>query len=246
MRSPPGVALPGAVQRREVDAQVALVAVALVAGVGGDVEGHDLADDHGVARSVDGLPDPTDVAVRGVVVGERNMRDPDDRVRHVLVGERFSDGVDHVDAEPVDPPVEPEPEHIELRFGEIVVLPVDVGLLGQEQVEVVPARRLVELPRRAAVGERGRPVRGRPTVGARVCPDEPVALGIVCRGDGVDEPPVRRRDVVGDEVDDAPQPGVVEGPKQRVEVVHVAEDRVDTAVVADVVAVVEHGRLVER
>ena len=52
--------------------------------------------------------------------------------------------------------------------------------------------------------------------------------------------------VVGHQVDDDLQPAGVGGGDQRVEVRERAEQRIDVAVVADVVAEVRHGRGIER
>ena len=59
------------------------------------------------------------------------------RVRRV-VGQAgvLADAVDDVDAEPVDAPVEPEPQDAVHGLDHLGVGPVEVGLLGEEQVEV--------------------------------------------------------------------------------------------------------------
>ena len=74
------------------------------------------------------------------------------------VGQRgvLGDHVDDVHAEAVDPAVEPPAHHRVDRLPDLRVLPVEVGLLAREQVQVVLAGRLVELPRRA--GEERAPV----------------------------------------------------------------------------------------
>ena len=76
------------------------------------------------------------------------------RVADGAVGQRgvLGDEVDDVHAEAVDPAVQPPAHHLVDRLADLRVLPVEVGLLAREQVQVVLAGRLVELPRRA--GER--------------------------------------------------------------------------------------------
>lgn len=77
---------------------------------------------------------------------------------HRPVGEpgHLGDEVDDVHPETVDPPVQPATHHRVHGVPDGGVLPVEVGLLAREEVEVVLAGRLVELPRRA--GEEGLPV----------------------------------------------------------------------------------------
>jgi hypothetical protein len=83
----------------------------------------------------------------------------------------------HVDPEAVDAPIEPEAGHIEHRASDRWIAPVQIGLLGQEAVEVVLAADVVEGPWRRT--EHGQPAVGRRAVGLRVAPDEPIALPTV-------------------------------------------------------------------
>ena len=93
-----------------------------------------------------------------------------------------------IETEAVHPPAQPEAERVEHRRPGLVVAPVDVGLFGQEGMEVVLAGVLVEGPGRAA--EDRDPVVGRRAVGCRVLPHVPVALGVVTGGPGLQEPAV--------------------------------------------------------
>lgn len=148
-----------------------------------------------------------------------------------------------IDAEAVDAPVQPEPQcTVEVR-ADLGVAPVPVGLFGREHVQVPLARAAVRLghpaPGRAA--EHGVPVVGR--LGAVRSPPvgevEPGPGGTARRrGQRLTEPGVLAGAVVGDDVEqhlDAQPPG---GRHQPVELGEVAEERVDVAVVGDVVAVV--------
>jgi hypothetical protein len=49
-----------------------------------------------------------------------------------ILAERMGD----VDAKAVNPPVEPEAEHVVHRLRDLWVIPVEVGLLGKERVQV--------------------------------------------------------------------------------------------------------------
>jgi hypothetical protein len=101
----------------------------------------------------------------------------------------LGDEVDDVHPEAVDTAVEPPAHHVVDGRAHLGVLPVEVGLLAVEQVQVVLPAPLVPLPRRAAeerapvvrlraVAARLGPVAGIASV-ASVSPDVPVVLGVV-------------------------------------------------------------------
>ncbi len=175
---------------------------------------------------------------------------------HLAVGQRavgrdvLGDEVDDVHAEAVDAAVEPPPHHRVDRLADVGVLPVEVRLLGVEQVQVVRARGLVEPPR-AAPEERA-PVRRLGARGARLhalargAPPVPVAPRALRGRARLDEPRVLVARVVDDEVHDELHPARVQPLDQGVEVCERPEQRVDVLVVADVVAVVRLRRPVHR
>ena len=148
-----------------------------------------------------------------------------------------------VQPEPVDPSAEPEPERVEHGFLQCRVPPVQVGLAGQEAVQVVLAGVVVIRPGRAA--EHRDPVVGLGSVGRRVPPYIPVALGVVTGRTRLHKPGVRGRGMVGNPVDDHPKAELMCPPYQGVEVVEAAEDRVHIHVVGHVVSEVGHRRPVE-
>ena len=177
---------------------------------------------------------------------------PVDEVRHAVAVDRavgdhaigeggiLRDEVDDVEAKSVDTPVDPPPHHVVHGRPDVGVLPVEIGLLAGEQVEVVLAARLVELPRRAA--EDGAPVVG---FGARVAaahartwwpPPVPVASMRAGGRPRLDEPGVLVGSVVDDDVGDQSQAAPVDLGDELVELLDRAEQGVDGPVVADVVA----------
>ena len=64
------------------------------------------------------------------------------RLRQVLADRAlpFVEVRDGVEAEPVQPEVEPEAQHVEHRLLHLGVVEVEVGLVGEEAVPVVGAR----------------------------------------------------------------------------------------------------------
>ncbi len=165
------------------------------------------------------------------------------RERRVL-GHRVGD----VDAEPVDAAVEPEPQDVVERLGDLRTCPVEVRLLGREEVQV--PRRLLPV----AVG--GQPLPGRPAedgppvvrgVGTAgpVAGAEPVPVALDRAGAGREGPPKPRmlvRGVVGDQVQDDPQAEAMDLGDEGLRLGEIAEEGGDVAVVGDVVAAVGERR----
>src|SRR5207302_2581619 len=85
--------------------------------------------------------------------------------------------IDGVDAKAVDAAVEPEARGVEQRILNRTIVDVEVGLLGQEIVQIILAATRVPGPRRAA--EHRLPVIRRRTVRLGIGPNVPVGLGII-------------------------------------------------------------------
>ena len=145
-----------------------------------------------------------------------------------------------VDAEAGHAAVPPEAHDVVEGAAHAVVPPVQVGLLGEEVVQVVLPRRRVEGPRRAA--EAAHPVVGGRAVGLGVGPHVPVASGPVDRRARLHEPPVVVARVVGDEVEQHLDADPARRRDDLVEVVHGPVLGEHGAVVGDVVAPVGVGR----
>ena len=164
MRARHAPRLPRHRQRLEVEGEVQLVAVAEV---GRDQLGLgevDLADHHAVAGVlVEHGANAAQQRVRAlVVVRADDVEVAADDVGLRDVGQRgvLADEVHDVGAEAVDAAVQPEAQHVVHRLDDLRVVPVEVGLLGQEGVQVPLLGGLVPRPRGAAAEGR-RPVVGR-------------------------------------------------------------------------------------
>lgn len=153
-------------------------------------------------------------------------------------------GVEDVEAEAGDPALQPEAHDAQARGPDLRVVPVEVGLLGQERVEVVLTGLLVQRPRGAA--EERAPVVRRAPAARRVAPDVPVAPRVDPVRARLLEPRVQVGRVVEDEVEDHVDAAAPRLGDQPVEVLVGAERGVDRAVVGDVVADVAPGRDVDR
>ena len=150
---------------------------------------------------------------------------------------------DGVDAEAADALCEPEVCGGEERLPDLGVLPVEVGLRLGEGVQVVLAALLAVRPRRAA--EDAAPVRRGAAVLLRVAPDIPVALRVRAALLRLQEPRVLVGGVVVDEIHDDAHVALLRFGDQLLHVGERAEIGMDAAIVADVVAVVDHGRRVD-
>ncbi len=152
--------------------------------------------------------------------------------------------VDGVESVAVDAEFEPELHGFEQRVLHFRVVEVQIGLAGQEVVQVVLAATRIPLP--GAAAENRQPIVRRIAVLLAIGPHVPVGLGIVAALTALDKPRVRVRRVREHLVDHHLEAEFMRTLDQRADVVERAEHRVDVAVVADVVAEVFHRALEER
>jgi hypothetical protein len=148
--------------------------------------------------------------------------------------------VDRVDPETIDAALQPEAGDIEERLLHRRVVPVDLRLLLQEIVHVILAPARVPGPCRAA--EHRLPVVGGRTVRLGIVPDVPVGIGVVAALAALLEPGMPVAGMRPDLVDDHLQAERVRPRDERVEIRERAEDRVDVAIVGNVIAEVGHRR----
>ena len=186
------------------------------------------------------------LAVPGAEPGQpRRWRDARRVRRQVRVLEQR---VEHVQPEAVDAASQPAADHLELGGPDGRVAPVQLGLLAQERVHVELLARGLPLP--GAAAEDRRPVVRRDRLAAApaggIAPQIPVGMLAVPAPARVHEPRMEVARVVEDEVEDHPEPALVRGRDQPVEVVERPEHRIDRRVVGDVVADVEPRRRVDR
>ncbi len=200
-------------------------------------DGPHLGDDGVVLGLVGGVggQDAPELVGAGVPLGVGQV------VAELLV---LDEQPEDVHAEAVDAAIQPEAHGGVDGRADLGIVPVEVGLLLEEGVEVELAGGLVEGP--AGAAEVALPVVGDAAIGGGIAPEIPVALGVVAGCPAFEEPGVLVGAVVGDEVEDQLQAAGVRGGDQAVEVGERAEEGIDAGVVGDVVAEVGHGRGVER
>ena len=240
----------GAAQQVEAVGDVEAAAVGVLGGAQERVVAADLAQDHlavvALGQRVQGLEEQLDQLGPGLVPelllhGEGRARgaaaDRAHPARRVVAQLGVVDAeIDRVEPEAVDAALEPEAGLGQQRLDHLRVVEVEVGLLLEEVVQVVLAAARLPLP--GAAAEHRQPVAGRRAVGLGVGPDVPVGLGVVAALPALLEPGVLVAGVAGDEVHHHLEAEPVGLGEQRVEVRQRAEQRVDGAVVGDVVAVV--------
>ena len=232
--------VPGRVERVEVEGQMQLVAGAVILQHALGRADIYLAHQHAVAGiAVDQPTQATqDLMAVGLVV---EIRQRLTGLAAGIVGEAriLARAVNDIDAKAVDAAVEPEAQHVMHGRDHLRVAPVEVRLLGQKQVQVVLLGVFVPGP--GAAGTQ----RGAPVV-RLIAPDVPVALGVVPRAARLDEPGVLVGGVVGHKVQQHANAAGMRFGDQPVDIDQRAEQRVDIAVVTDVVAGIGHRRAKDR
>ena len=175
------------------------------------------------------------------VVGEhvRVLAEVDLRKRRV-----FCNVWNRIQPESIDPLVEPETQNV-VDFGpHLGILPVEVGLLPGEVVQVVGPRGGVVAPGIALLVEMALAV-GRVALFLRP-PEVVVVVGVLPRGAGLAEPGMLVAGVVQHQVEEKTHAPCVCFFQEPVEILHRAEVRHDLPVIADVVAVVGVGGCEDR
>ncbi len=138
-----------------------------------------------------------------------------------------------IDPQPIDPAPQPKMHRFGDRLPDLGVTPVQIGLLGSEGTEVILAGRFVQRP--SAFAKPIDPVVRRAATDAWIAPQIPWPLGVVARLPRLHKPGMLDRSVVGDKVDDDPQPPPVSLGDQPIKIRERPKPRVDGGVVRDVV-----------
>ena len=147
-----------------------------------------------------------------------------------------------VDAHACDAAIEPKAQNVLVLDPDIEVRPVEIGLLGGEQMEVPLA--VVDARPRGPSEDRLPAVRRIGPLLTLPGPEpEPVALGRAGRrGESLLEPAMFARDVIGHDIDDRANPELARLGDQLLGFVERPERRVDRAIVDNVVPVVGERR----
>ncbi len=189
--------LPGEMEEDEVVRQVQFVPGVDVPRDLAEVQQVDLAHDHPLVVLIDNGPDPSQPLVDGgpvLVMAQAGLVIAKFRI--------LRDLVDDVDPEAVDAPVEPEVQDAMHRRRYFGIVPVEVGLLWRERVQVVLPGALVRRPGGSDRGEGRAPVVRRAAVRRRISPDVPVTFWAGAGARRLDEPRVLVGGMVRDPVDD--------------------------------------------
>ena len=201
----------------------------------------DFPDQHPVAVFIQNCPH---VAHNGLRLGLISVEDRLAALRIVAEQIVLDQQPQDIHAEAVDAAIEPEAHCRVHRLADVGIAPVQVRLLGQERVVVELAGCGVESPRRSA--EVRHPIVRRAAIWSRVAPQIPVALRVCARASRLHKPRMLVGCVVRHEIENQLQSALVDRLSQGIEVGQGTEERIDIAVVGDVVAEVRHRRRVER
>jgi len=234
----------------KIEAQVQLVRTQVLGEVR-ILEHPDLADGHRVGVIIEHRADAAVDPVHAVMVEARIVfaqgQHRQLRITHVGQPRRFGHAVRHVDPEAVDAAVEPEPQGPFQIGGHLGVLPVQVGLLGIEQVQVPLAGGAI------GFGDPGpgRAAEHRHPIVRRECPADPAAVAeqvalprraARATGQCRTEPRMLRAGVVGYQIHGDLDAGAVRGIDQPVQRGHAAEQGIHITRVGHVITVIGHRR----
>ena len=162
-------------------------------------------------------------------------------VRHVV---RLGNRADLIHAEAVHALVAPPCHHAVHVVAQFRILPVQIGLLRREQVQIVHVCFRVKLPRRSA--EARTPVVRRASVLFRFAPDVVVAIRVILALPTLHEPRMLVGRVVDNQVHHDANATPMRLLKQLIEIRHRAEFRLNRLIIADVIAVIDVRGLVHR
>ena len=151
--------------------------------------------------------------------------------------------IDGIKTHAIDAAIEPEAHVVQRRAAHFRVVKIQVGLRAEKIVEVVLRAPRFPLPGNAPKDRQ--PVVGRTAVGPRVGPHVPGGAGVAAILPALDEPGVFRGGMAEHLVDHHLEAQAVRLAQQTVEVLQRAEQRIDSAIVGNVIAEIGHRRLEE-
>ena len=148
--------------------------------------------------------------------------------------------VQRIDAEAIDPAIKPEPHRCKHGILHLAIVHVHLRLRIQEIVQVVLTAPCIPGPGGAT--EDRLPVGRRRSIGLGIGPHEPVRFRAGPARPAFDEPRMLVRCMRIDLIDQHPEPKRMRACDKRVEIRQRAEDRIDIAIVCNIVAEVLHWR----
>ena len=146
--------------------------------------------------------------------------------------------IDRIDAEAVDPAVEPEFRHADQCGLHLRVVPIELRLLFEEIMHIILAAPCV--PRPGGAAEHRLPVAGGCAIGLGVFPDIPVGMATDAAGAAFHEPGMQVRCMGIDLIDQDFQAERMGAGDQRVEIGKRAKDRIDIAIIGNIIPEIAH------
>ena len=156
---------------------------------------------------------------------------------------RLGNHVDDIHSEAVDPLVQPPPHHGIHIFAHLRIIPVQIRLLGRENVQIILLSVFVIGPGRTA--EPGTPVVWRFSIPS-IPPDIIIPVWIGLRGPAFYEPFMLIRRMIHHKIHDDFDAPLMAFLQQKIKILHGAEFFHDAPVIGNVVSVVTVGRLIHR
>src|SRR5258708_1631822 len=148
-----------------------------------------------------------------------------------------------VNAEAIDPSVQPEAQDIIHRLAHLLIAPIQIRLFHIEQVQVILPGVFIELPGRLA--KPAHPVIGGTAIGGWVSPDVPGAFLVGAALPCLLEPGMLIGGMIRHKIQNDLEVTLVGLLKQGVQVRQGAEERINIGVIGNVIAKIRHGRRVD-
>ena len=155
---------------------------------------------------------------------------------------RLGDHADHIHTKSVDSLFTPPVHHVKDFIAHRGIVPIQIGLLTGEEMQIVLSACFVPFPCRASEGRRPS-VWGIP-LAVSITPDIIIPFRIIPAAAALHEPGMLIRGVVHDKIHYDPNSTGMGFRQHPVKIFHSAELRIDRPIITDIVTVIISGRLI--